>query len=165
LATAEAIMLTVYRIVVARDASQAYSGLESLENGGRWSAPGSRVVYAAGSVALAALEALVHLDRRPGRQRFVAVPAVIPPAMKIERCVRPPADWRALPPRRATRRRGSQWLRAGRAAVFAVPSVIVPTQLNYLLAPEHPDFELVTVGAPMPFRFDPRLAPARSRSR
>ncbi len=40
---------------------------------------------------------------------------------------------------------------------MAVPSVIIPEELNYLLNPAHPDFRNITVGKPAPFTFDPRL--------
>jgi RES domain-containing protein len=39
---------------------------------------------------------------------------------------------------------------------LAVPSVIVPEELNYVLNPEHPTFTRLRVGRPMPFFLDPR---------
>jgi len=41
--------------------------------------------------------------------------------------------------------------------VQAVPPVIVPRESNYLLNPEHPQFDQLKWGCPEPFRFDPRL--------
>jgi RES domain-containing protein len=41
--------------------------------------------------------------------------------------------------------------------VLALPSVIIPGELNYLLNPAHPDFKRITVGKPEKFNFDPRL--------
>ena len=41
--------------------------------------------------------------------------------------------------------------------MLRVPSVVVPLESNYVFNPRHPDFSRVTVGAPMPFPFDPRL--------
>ena len=152
--------LLVYRVVTAADAAHAYSGEESLADGGRWSVPGHRVVYAAGSLALAALEALVHLDGPPGRRRFAWVPARVPADISRERCRRPPANWNARPPPPSTRRVGTRWLRTGRSAVMAVPSAVVPSELNYLLAREHADFARIEIGRPRPFSFDPRLRPA-----
>jgi RES domain-containing protein len=52
----------------------------------------------------------------------------------------------------------TQSIRERRAPpVQAVPSVIVPREMNYLLSPEHPQFEELTWGEPEPFQFDPRL--------
>jgi RES domain-containing protein len=38
-----------------------------------------------------------------------------------------------------------------------VPSAIVPNELNFILNPEHADFERVKIGQASPFQFDPRL--------
>jgi RES domain-containing protein len=153
--------LLVYRVVPVADGARAFDGEEAAASGGRWSAAGQPVVYAAGSLALAALEALAHLDGSLGKRRFVWVSARIPREMRLERCTRLPAGWERRPPRAASRRVGERWLRAGRAAVLAVPSAIIPPELNYLLAPRHADFSRVEIGRPRPFVFDSRLRPAR----
>jgi len=49
------------------------------------------------------------------------------------------------------------WVREGRSAVLAVPSAIIPEELNYLLNPAHPGFKTIAVVKPVPFVFDPRL--------
>ena len=54
-------------------------------------------------------------------------------------------------------RYGSAWLRRARTAVLEVPSVIVPSERNYLLNPRHPDFARLRIGRPTPFVFDPRM--------
>jgi RES domain-containing protein len=41
--------------------------------------------------------------------------------------------------------------------VQAVPSVIIPREMNYLISPAHPQFDQLAWGEPQPFRFDPRL--------
>ena len=41
--------------------------------------------------------------------------------------------------------------------VQAVPSVIIPREMNYLISPVHPQFDQLGWGDPQPFRFDPRL--------
>ena len=50
-----------------------------------------------------------------------------------------------------------EWLISGSSAVLAVPSAVIPTDLNYLLNPEHPDFRSIEIGLPRPFRLDFRL--------
>ena len=44
-----------------------------------------------------------------------------------------------------------------KAPVLAVPSAVIPQELNYLLNPRHADFKRIRVGKPEAFRFDPRL--------
>jgi len=45
--------------------------------------------------------------------------------------------------------------------VHAVPSVIIPREMNYLINPAHPQFEELIWREPQPFRFDPRLMGSR----
>jgi len=50
----------------------------------------------------------------------------------------------------------------GRLPVHAVPSVIIPREMNYLINPAHQRFDELTWREPQPFRFDPRLiSPAK----
>ena len=54
-------MIRVWRISKANYATQACTGLGAKLVGGRWNFVGEAVVYASGSLALAALETYVHL--------------------------------------------------------------------------------------------------------
>ena len=54
-------MSTFFRLVKARYADQAFDGEGAKLSGGRWNSKGVAVVYAADSIALAALELLIHL--------------------------------------------------------------------------------------------------------
>jgi len=38
-----------------------------------------------------------------------------------------------------------------------VPSVVVPSESNYVLNPAHAAFASLSIGAPVAFPFDPRL--------
>jgi RES domain-containing protein len=68
-----------------------------------------------------------------------------------------PPDWRTEPPPPSTRQIGDTWVRDGRSAILALPSVIIPGELNYVLNPFHPDFKKISIGKPEKFTFDPRL--------
>jgi RES domain-containing protein len=149
--------LFVYRVVEAADAERAFSGEDALENGGRWSEPGSAVVYTAGSLPLAALEALAHLDADAVKREFVFVSARVPARLPLHRCQCPPSGWCAHPPTLASKRYGARWLDSGACAVLAVPSVVVPSENNFLLDPNHKDFARIEIERPQRFRFDHRL--------
>jgi RES domain-containing protein len=146
-----------HRIVKARHAQAAFSGAGARIAGGRWNRPGDTVVYASGSLALAAIETFVHLGEDGLQIAFVAFRIEIPDSVEVQRCSRPPARWRAEPPQEASMRYGSTWLRRGRTAVLEVPSAIVPSEGNYLLNPQHADFRRLRIGRPRPFVFDPRM--------
>jgi RES domain-containing protein len=146
-----------YRIVKARHARSAFSGEGARVAGGRWNLPGSSAVYASASLALAAIETFVHLGEDAREIRFVFFRVEIPDSVTVLRCRRPPRGWRAEPPAEASMRYGSAWLRAGRSAVLEVPSVLVPSESNYVLNPRHPEFAKLRIGRPQAFSFDPRL--------
>ena len=125
--------------------------------GGRWNSVGTRVVYASGSMALATLESLVHLNP-PVSFKYAAIrvefDAHLVETIDVSSL---PADWTEEPPPPSTKMIGDRWVKEARSAVLELPSIIVPTEPNYLLNPEHPDFKLVKIGEPAPFAFDPRL--------
>ncbi len=150
-------MLTAHRIVKARQAQTAFSGDGARIAGGRWNRPGDAVVYASASLALAAIETFIHLGDDALHIKFVHFRIEIPDAVAVRRCRRPPPGWRAEPPDEASMRYGSRWLHQGRTAVLEVPSAVVPSEMNYLLNPSHPDFRRIRPGRPLPFVFDPRM--------
>lgn len=146
-----------WRIVKQKRAVNAFTGEGSAIGGGRWNSRGMRVVYCSGSRSLAALEILVHLVP-PVIFEFVAFKVTFNESL-LE-AISPdllPLSWRAEPPATSTQFLGDDWLRRQDSAVLAVPSVIIPGELNYLLNPAHRDFKGISIGAPEPFSFDPRL--------
>lgn len=151
--------MIVFRICKARYADTAYSGAGGLEASGRWHHKGRSVVYASGTLSLAALEYLVHLGRRDTKISLVSVQATIPddiPLMAIDKASLP-RNWKAAPPIEATMALGDNWLVEARSAILKVPSVVVADEFNYLLNPRHPGFKRITVSEPAPFSFDPRF--------
>ena len=150
-------MLIVWRLLTARFAQSAFSGEGARLYGGRWNRKGIPMVYTAGSQSLAMLELLVQDE--PLRARYVMVPATLPKNLKIER-VTPaqlPADWRNLGAREQLQAIGSDWAKRRSSSVLAVPSVVIPTETNYLLNPRHPSFARIEIGAPEAFVTDLRL--------
>jgi RES domain-containing protein len=133
-------VLEVFRIVTQQHVRDAFSGEGARLYGGRWNAKGMRVVYTASSRALAMLEMLVQ--DQPLRARYAIIPASIPASLPLERlpASKLPADWSAPGQNDVLRALGADWLRRARAAVLCVPSVVVPSEFNYLLNPLHADF-------------------------
>ena len=152
-------MATAWRIVKRRHVATAFDGEGARRFGGRWNSPGRLAVYTSSSVALALLELLVHLDVAH------ALPALsvfrvdfADELLEIVTASDLPSGWRAARGVTATRRVGDAWLGAARTPVLAVPSAIVPQELNYVLNPAHPGFARLAVGSAAPFRLDRRLA-------
>ncbi len=150
--------LTAWRITQAAFADTAFSGEGAGRYPGRWNPAGLPLVYTAGSLSLAVLEMLVHLDAVVLLEHYVTIPV----EFGEDECSQLPlgslpADWRACPPGAATRRLGADWARAGLTVALAVPSAVIPQERNYLLNPRHPDFARVIQGSPAPLPLDRRL--------
>lgn len=150
-------MLTVWRLVTARFAESAFTGEGARRYGGRWNRKGIPLVYTSGSQSLAMLELLVQDD--PLRARYVMIPATIPKRVMIERVAVEtlPDDWRELAAREQLQAIGTAWAKQISSAVLAVPSAVIPTEINYLLNPLHPAFAKIEIGEPQTFITDLRL--------
>jgi RES domain-containing protein len=151
----------VWRIARRRYALDSL-GIGAREDGGRWNRPGTGVIYAGGTIAIAALEKLVHLA------------GVIPKDLVLVRIELPkrysalspaiaelPKDWDLLPPGPASMDFGTVWARRNRSLVLFVPSVLVREERNAVLNPNHSEFAGVTMTIERAFRFDPRMFAGR----
>jgi RES domain-containing protein len=151
-------VITAWRIVKAKHSTTAFDGEGARLFGGRWNSPGSPVVYAATSTALAALEMLVHLGKATVLPAYVLIACTFSDSLVagIEDS-RLPSNWRSYPAPPELQSLGDEWLRLGTSAVLEVPSAVIPSESNYLLNPQHADFSGISISPPEPFEFDLRL--------
>ena len=150
--------MIVWRICKRQFAESAFSGEGARLFSGRWNPQDVRMVYTSPSLALAAMEFLVHLDASTAPDDLVAVSAEIPETLKIAELpiADLPADWedvnclllQAL---------GKQWISGKETAALRVPSAAVRGEWNVLLNPEHADFAQIVAGEAEPWSFDPRV--------
>jgi len=132
-------------------ASDVFDTTGAFFNAGRWHSPGSRVVYAAEHVSLAALETLIHAGGRKIPPRSITR-IEIPEGASIEK-----APWVEMS-LRDSRDFGGLWLEEMRTAVLQVPSIAVNRmESNYLLNPAHQDFARIRSAKPETFVFDLRF--------
>ena len=146
-------MTSVYRLVRRERAADALSGEGARRYGGRWNPPGTAVVYASESRALAVLETFVHLTLEARAIAFVLLTLELPARAQLHRRLE------ARPPRSlaASQEAGNAWLEDSDALGLVVPSRIVPQEKNYVLNVAHPQFAGVSVAETEPFSFDERL--------
>lgn len=149
--------MRVYRL--CRVAHRELDGEGARLYGGRWNTPGRPVVYTSTSLALAALEYLVHVDPADVPADIVALTIHVPDDAATDRVVATdlPAGWEQLAEPPACRDAGDAWLEAGRTLALRVPSAPVPEEENVLLNVRHPAMARVRVVAERAFFFDPRL--------
>lgn len=163
-------MPSVYRIA---STSPAYSyddmtGKGAELSGGRWNRKGMPVVYTASSVALAALETIVHTDTGAWPlNRYVmeiAIPDALWDAAEVPAEARKgagglPPVWDAQPAPKETLDFGDRWLTQQRSLLLIVPSVVVPLESNILINPRHPDAGQVKIVRTTKFIYDGRIRP------
>ncbi len=152
-------MKRVYRILREPYSTHPFDGEGSYRFGARWSSPGIRLAYAAEHVSLAMLEYLVHIDPDYPPRDLVLVQADIPDNLP-RLSVGPkqlPANWRQSPAPAALTAIGDEFVLKGRAAALTVPSVLAPSELNWLINPGHPAFAKIRVHPPKAFEYDLRF--------
>jgi RES domain-containing protein len=145
-------VMDVWRLASRRH--DPLSGEGARRVGGRWGSPGRAVVYASDSMALALVEALVHVTGPlPLDYRAFHIEVL---DSEIERL-----DFDALKGSWSTdigytRAIGDQWLEQRRSVALVVPGAVLPVGSN-VLDPAHPRTGSVRVIGEMPFAFNPRL--------
>lgn len=149
--------MLVWRL--ARSVYPALDGEGARLSGGRWNGPGTPVVYTAGSLSLAALEQLVHLNPSRLPEDLVAYGVEIPDALQVEQVAASslPEGWDRRAEVPTLRRIGQTWAEKEEAAILNVPSAVIPEERNYLINPRHPAAPQARVTRQRPFDFDPRL--------
>jgi len=161
-------MQTAWRIVRQKYADSAFTGLGAEKYGGRWNSKGRKVVYTSDSLALAAMEILVHLPY-PAPPSFhekcsfcafrVDIPNEYIASVGIEEL---PGDWMSEPPGPNSKLIGDRWFKEKSSLVLKLPSVLVPLEHTLLINPEHEDFENLKFNSRIPYSFDTRLVPELS---
>lgn len=108
------------------------------------------MLYAASSLSLACLELLVHLTAK--------IPADYVYSAATLESLPQTADFRGdVRDERATQGFGQYWATQRGQVAIRVPSAVIPSELNVLLNPTHPDFNEVNWDYTESFRFDERL--------
>jgi RES domain-containing protein len=147
-----------WRICKERFTATAFDGEGAFRDGGRWNSEGIRVVYAAGSAALATLEILVHVSEPDDLYRipYVLIPVDFDAGLVSEPSALPPT-WHKDPPPIEAAAVGDQWTASQVSVLLKVPSAVIQSEFNYLINPLHPRFGELVIGPPQPFQFDSRL--------
>jgi RES domain-containing protein len=150
-------MQALWRLYRARH-GPGLDGIGGLFADGRWHAQGERVVYLGGSAAIVVLERLAHTDPDllPNDLRLARFEFSGPVLeTKVEEFAPLPVNWRQ--DENATRRIGARWQQQGPSCLLAVPSAILPEELNFVLNPEHPGAKRLRLVRERRFTFDPCL--------
>lgn len=150
--------MKVYRITKKQYAN--LDGEGGLLYPGRWHNKGHRVLYTSENKSLAILELLAHINKVVILSfNFVLLEIIIPDEIPIETV---PDDilnkeWNSFTFSRKCQNYGSEFLAENKGLILKVPSVIVPNEYNYIINPNHPDFNKIRLDEVNKFYFDTRL--------
>lgn len=135
--------------------------------GGRWSSVGTRLSYASEHQSLAMLEYFVHLDKDDPPDDLVLAVAEVPDNLKssIIKAANLPHSWRDAAAPAGLIRFGDEFARSGKYCVLKVPSVLAPSENNWLVNPAHEDFQRIVVRGVEPLQYDPRMFGQSARRR
>ena len=150
----------VWRITARSFSDSAFSGEGASIVGGRWNSKGKRMVYTAEHLSLAILEVFVHLNvPMVEPDSFVIIPAEIPENISIEYLTieQLPLGWQSSEQKTSLKVLGDRWLDSGNTVILAIPSAIVPQELNYLINPQHSDFDRLIIHPAQIYNFDRRM--------
>jgi RES domain-containing protein len=146
-------LTTLWRVSRHRD----LKGSGGLHAPGRWHERGLPVVYLAETPAGALLEACVHTSANDVPPKYTMLSVLVEDRISLEELDlrKLPSGW--LQQEDVTRQLGSAWLREGRAALFRVPSALVPATFNVMLNPLHRHAAKLRIQSAVQYPFDPRI--------
>jgi RES domain-containing protein len=140
------------------------AGKGAERSGGRWNRIGTPLVYASTTRALACLETVVHLAKKPLPLNRYLVRISVPEAAWTAATELDPSTlvgWDAEPAGKASLDWGTGWAVSGTTLLARVPSVIVPEEFNVLINPAHPGAAGITASKVRKWLYDTRLMPRR----
>ena len=136
-----------------------FDGEGAFRFGGRWNSRGTRILYTAGSLSLAALEMLVHLNNEEILLSYSFATTEFDESLilPVEKFRTLPENWNASPSPLEIQRIGDEWAEKQASVVLKVPTSVLPVEFNYLINVGHREFSKVKLGKPQTFTFDERL--------
>lgn len=98
---------------------------------------------------------------------FVAISADIPDNLLIDTIAldQLSENWRDTPAPAVLSAIGREWLQVSQTAVLCVSSAVIAVERNFLLNPEHSDFEGIKINQLEEFSFDSRLEKSDSMTK
>lgn len=151
--------MIVWRLTRKSHARQPLSGEGARRYGGRWNHGGVAVVYTSQTLSLAVLEYLVNVPMRDLPTDLVSVQIDIPEDLPRRRITstKLPDDWRTYPAPPDLKEIGADWVRKRVAPILIVPSVVIPSESNWLINPAHRLASRIRPARVEPFPLDERF--------
>lgn len=151
--------MELYRIAQEKYAEDL-SGNGARLFGGRWNSEGQFALYTSFTRSLALLETLAHTPAKLLQAKtYLLITLFIPDTTVIQsiEAKKLSHGWNDVEISPFTQKTGDQFLIAKKNMALAVPSVLIPEELNYVLNPLHADFKKLKIVNTRRIRFDNRV--------
>jgi len=149
--------MIVFRLTKTKYAKDL-SGKGAGKAGGRWNSKGVAMLYTSESRALCVTEIAVHtpLGIIPDNYQLISIelPDSAVLSVDLSELLK---GWNSLPSIASVKHIGDNFINENKYLVLKVPSAVVQGDFNYLINPEHPDFDRVKIIKMEAFNFDARL--------
>lgn len=125
----------------------------------RWNSKGVFVIYTSSTRALASLENLVHRSGEGLNKVFRTMQIEIPNSLKVQEIKQSQlsSNWFKYENYNECQKLGDKWIEDSKYPILKVPSAIIKMEHNYLLNPNHNQFQKIKIKTIEEFQFDPRL--------
>jgi RES domain-containing protein len=147
--------MILYRITTKNFANDL-SGMGAMMYGGRWNQIGVPMVYTSANLSLATLEIIVNLSSIQINKGMYCCEIDFPDHLPITPLENLPEHWNRFPHITETTVIGSNFFK-NEGLCLKVPSAVITSEYNYLLNPNHPNFNEIRVVDTRPMLFDSRL--------
>lgn len=126
----------------------------------RWNAKGRFEIYTAGNRALASIENLVHRSGEGNNSLYKVMVIEIADTILIEEIQTSDLkkDWHFIDKYSYHQLLAGKWLNEQKSGVLRVPSVVIKKKCNYLINPNHPHFNKITLTDSEELDFNQRFA-------
>ena len=147
--------MLVFRITLTNYANSLLASGRSA----RWNSNEIKVIYTANSRALACLENVVHRSKLGLSTNFCIMEIDIPNSIPTKEVYLKdlPQNWDQFEQMHLMQKIGDLWVKECKTAILKVPSSIIHDECNYLLNPNHLDYNKIKLVATKPFLFDDRI--------
>ncbi len=149
--------MKIYRIAKQKFVNDL-SGEGARLYGGRWNKRGTAILYFSEHVSLCVLEMLVHTNQQLITNNYFFIEVEIPenhiktiPENKL------PTNWRSNNLISETQVFGSNWLQNNEELALRIPSVVLPSESNILINPNHIQVSKIKIIKTSELNLDTRL--------
>ncbi len=147
--------ITCYRIADSR--YPIFSGDGAQRIGGRWNLVGRPAIYASQNLSCAMLELRVHLNGipLPNTHKYIEITSSSTVSTE-ELSLKVFQSW-DISSGANSKEYGTKWLEEKRSLILIVPSIVIPQEKNFIINPNHQEFEKLKASKPRSMAWDKRL--------